>query len=787
MKKSLLFFALFAVFPVFLFSQVTVQTVKGRVTDAFSGAPLPAIYVIVNSEGYLATYTDDQGYYNIPKVPVGKFNIIFSSMGFETVAMSDITINSGKEVVLNVKMQENILSLQEITVTAERDRIKLINEMSGAGGRNFTIEDATRYAGSMNDISRMVQNLPGVGTPDDSSNDIVVRGNSPFGLLWRVEGVDIYNPNHFSDGGSTGGPISMLNVNTLETSSFYTSAFAAEYMNAYSGVFDVKLRNGNYDNYEFTGQVGINGFEADVEGPFSKKSKASFLATYRYSFLDLLALMGFNFGAGTAMPRYQDYTVKINVPTKKSGNFSVFSLGGNGNVNIEGGSSFYNYADNIVSSSGMYVVGAKHEMQFGPKHSYSFIFAASTSKFSASIDTLNPVSFKKELSQSALLQREFVSAQLNYKCKVSPKLSIASGFTGKRLAYKFVAYDYAQVTYPMDVNEIGHTYQLQAFVEGVYRPKKWLTINGGVNAQFLFLNRSYNIDPRFSMTFRVKKKHEFSLGYGLHSQFQGLEIYMTKLFSQSVESNIYPNKYLKMIRSHHFVAGYEWRISEHTHFKAEAYYQYLYNIPVDLYESYYALTNLGGLDFSKYGRIYVSQATGQNYGLELSIERIISKGWYYLGTLSLFQSHFTSLDGIVRNTAHNNNYVTNALIGKEFNLTKQNAGRKNLWSVGGDVKFAGAGGQRYIPVDIEASRKQGTTVYNYLQAYKPQLPYYMRIDIKVYCKINQRHLTHELGVEIRNISDRKNVYSYGYDHSVGDMVTTYQNGMLPLGYYRITF
>lgn len=787
MKRTILVLAVALFSTLSLYSQQMVQTVKGRVVDDISGQPLVGVGVVVNNSGYLSGYSDIDGYYQIKNVPVGKISILFSSIGMETVYMENISLNTGKELVMNVKMREDVMTVDELVITAERDKLRPVNEMATVSARTFSVADAERYAGAMNDISRMAQNFAGVGTPDDSSNDIVVRGNSPFGLLWRMEGVDIYNPNHFADGGATGGAISMLNVNTLSNSDFYTSAFPAEYANAYSGVFDIHLREGNYDIHEFTGQIGINGLEFGVEGPLSKKWRASYMGSYRYSFLDALQYMGFDFGTGSAVPRYQDWTAKIHVPTPKSGTFSFFTLGGFGKVSItDGESDFYTYADDISSTSEMLLAGLQYEKGLGVNQSLKVSFATSYSSFAALMDSMNVETKLKDRSQDAMLTREFQTLQVVHNAKLASRLSLRSGLTAKRLGYRFLSNDYSKTTYPKDVNEIGHTFQLQGFSEVSYRATHNLTIDAGVNAQFLFLNKTWNVDPRFGISWKFLDKQELSFGYGLHSQYQGLEIYMTKLFSQAVDSKIYPNRYLDMTRAHHVVLGYQLRLSPSTRLKAEAYYQYLYNIPVDLYEPYYSVLNLGGMDFDKYGRVYVSDATGYNYGLEVTLERFLSEGWYYMVTGSVFESKFKSLDNILRSTRYNSNYILNGLIGKEFEIRKsKNTGV--LWSLGGDIKYTVAGGQRYIPVDVEASKEAQSAVYIFEEAYDHRLPYYMRGDIKVWAKIQQVKITHEIGVEVRNFTNRKNVYSYEYNAKLGDMKTSYQTGLLPLGYYRITF
>ena len=774
------------------FSQAASQTVKGRVLDNVSKIPLPGIAVIISLTGSStplnAMETDTEGYYSFKSIPVGKIDVLFTATGYDPAARQNVSLDAGKELVINIEMSESVETLAEVVVRGQRDRLKPVNDMAAAAsGRTFSVAEAERYAGAINDISRMAQNFAGVSTPSDASNDIVIRGNSPFGLLWRLEGVDIFNPNHFSDGGATGGPVSMVNVNALANSDFYTSAFPAEYPNAYSGVFDLRLREGNYDKVEFTGQIGINGVETGIEGPISKRWRASYLASYRYSFLDALSALGFSFGTGSAVPRYQDWTAKINLPTPKAGTFSLFSIGGMSRIEMENGeSSFYNYADDMRNKGNMGVIGLKHSMSIGSRTSYTFSLTASSSLFYAEIDTLNPASLEKVRMQEARLEREFYTAQLTFNTKVSPRLSFRTGVVGKLMRYKFISADYSQTTYPKDVNEKGHTFLSQIYVEGMYRPTSKISISLGVNGQFLVLNQSYNIDPRMGVSYKISPNHELSLGYGLHSQIQGTEIYLTKQFSQAVHDPYYPNKDLKMTKAHHFVVGYQWRMAPAARLKVEGYYQYLYNLPVDLYEPYYSLVNLDGLDFNKYGRIFVSEGTGENVGLELTLERFLSQGWYYLGTLSLFDSNFISTDNIVRNTRYNGNYVLNLSGGKEFVL-KASSSAKNRWSIGVDGKFVVAGGQRYIPVDVEASNAYGQAVYRYDQAYEPQLPYYMRMDFKLWAKINQAKMTHEFGFEARNITNRKNVHQYRYDAKAEDMITTYQTGLLPLAYYRVTF
>ena len=173
-------------------------------------------------------------------------------------------------------MIESLHKLDEVTIKASSNRTRPLNEFASISARSFSVEETRRYAASVADPARMVMNFPGVTNSGDD-NSIVVRGNSPKGVLWRLEGIEIPNPNHFSALGSSGGSISMLNANVLGNSDFYTGAFVPEIGNALSGAFDLNFRNGNTERYEHTVQVGVLGVELATEGPFKKGGKASYL------------------------------------------------------------------------------------------------------------------------------------------------------------------------------------------------------------------------------------------------------------------------------------------------------------------------------------------------------------------------------------------------------------------------------------------------------------------------------------------------------------------------------
>lgn len=331
MKEKLLSFALFCIY-FNLNAQQYSQTVKGKVVDKDSQKPLWGTTIaILNSEPFKGGVTDSAGKFKISQVPIGRYNIKISYIGYEELILKEVLVGYGKEITINAEIQESAVKIQEVVIKASQSKGEVNNSMAIVSGRTFSVVDASRYAGGFGDPSRMAASFAGATTSDDENNEIVIRGNSPRGILWMLEGIEIPNPNHFRDGeGASGGGVSLLSNNTLANSDFFTGAFAPEYGNALSGVFDIKLRKGNTDKREYAFQLGVLGGEATLEVPISKKSEASYLVNYRYAIFELINKIGIrtsdNFNE--IVPQFQDATYTIFLPTKKSGNFNFWGVGG---------------------------------------------------------------------------------------------------------------------------------------------------------------------------------------------------------------------------------------------------------------------------------------------------------------------------------------------------------------------------------------------------------------------------------------------------------------------------
>ncbi|MEZ5198900.1 MAG: TonB-dependent receptor [Bacteroidales bacterium] len=309
------------------------QIVRGEIVDNILGSPLPgANILLVNSEPPLGTAADENGRFSISGVPVGRQRFKISFIGYQTLILDNIMVTSGKEVVLKVELAESITAVDGVEIVADYQKDQPLNSMALVSARSFTVEETNKYAGSYGDPARMAANYAGVVSSRDNRNDIIIRGNSPMGLQYRIDGIEVSNPNHYSAQGTTGGPVTLLNTNLLSNSDFLTGAVPAEFGNALSGVFDLKMRNGNNLKREYWAQLGWNGLEFGLEGPFSKKSQPSYLAAYRYSFVHVLYKLGINLPEVAA---YQDLSFKLSFPTRKAGTFNLIGIGGASSIQIK--------------------------------------------------------------------------------------------------------------------------------------------------------------------------------------------------------------------------------------------------------------------------------------------------------------------------------------------------------------------------------------------------------------------------------------------------------------------
>lgn len=753
MKKLKIIIIIFLVIPVISRAQnqgPLTQTVRGMVFDQISGQPLSNISIHMNDKSQIT----EKGIFVFEDVPIGRHTITVSGAGYETVIIKEALVGTGKELNLEIELDEKYIALDSVIVTPSVNKERSLNPMALAGAQMFSVEETNRFAGGMDDPARLVSSYAGVATPTVSNNGISIRGNAPSLLQWRVEGIEIPNPNHFADIDVLGGGLlSALSSNVLGNSDFFIGAFPAEYNNAISGVFDMQLRNGSSQQHQHTFQLGVLGIDLASEGPISKNNNASYLINYRYSTTGLISKFQNKEESGGILA-YQDLNFKFNFPTKKAGTFSLWGVGLVDEVDpILDEVEERKYLDDGILSAAKQKSGS-----LGLSHQYSFNNAATSLHTSiAAIHQGNEIEEKfYNLDKTRSPKSDLYSSTNNFvfntalNHRFSPRHSNKTGFTFTNINYD-MNLDFTPVfEQPLEniINSEASAHLISGYTNSLVKLGRSLTLSAGLNAQYFTLNGNATIEPRASVRMRLSPKNSIALAYGLHSRMEKPDVYFVKDEQMGL-----PNKNLKLMKSHHFMFSYVYSIKDDMNLKIEPYFQSLYDVPVTKNGAYSILNRK---DFYITEEL-VSTGKGQNYGVDLTFSKYLTEGMYYMFTASLFDSRYLAGDNKWYSTRYNRNWTTNALIGKEWTFDR------DILSV--NLKTSIMGGKRYTPVDEAATlaHPDKEVQYDETQMYSRQYSPMFIGDFSLSYTMNRARVAHEFALKTINATGQKEYLEHKYN------------------------
>lgn len=755
------------------------QIVKGVVRDAATGETLPAANIFVAEYPGLSTVADMDGRFEM-ELPVGRINLSVSFIGYQS-EMRSLLLNTGQEPFMEIPMTASVSSLKEVVVEADREKAKTLNKMAYASGRGFTVMEANRYAGTLGDPARMARSFAGVIPARDDRNDIIIRGNSPTGLQWRLDGIEIPNPSHYGGIGLTGNTITLLNINLLDDSDFLMGAFPSEYGNALAGVFDLNLKQANPEKRQYRVQTGWNGLELGAEGPFSKKRNlGTYSLTYRYSFLDLMDKVGIDYGV---LPQFQDLTGKVDLPIGEKTTVSLIGIWGISDIELDD-----HDIEDPTTSTGQYI-NTGSDLSLGGlnvKHRFNDLWTMKTgvsvihNNVQTYIDTFN-----FENDQSAPVYHEN-STEIKYS--YFNQFDRQKGRNHLRLGVRWDSYDirYNQQTindfnvFDTVKNTRDYLHLARLFAEDEVRFTDRFRARAGVHGQYLLLNGSYAIEPRLGLRYLLADRHALAFTYGNHHQVQPRPIYFVETESPTGEVT-YTNKDLDFSGAHHLVAAYDVFINEHLRFKAEGYYQHLYDIPIEANtNSTFSMLNVGADFYIPQHDSLVNEGLGRNYGVELTLERFLHKGYYFMLNGTAFRSEYQTHDDQWRSTAFDLRFVLNGIGGYEYWLSQKIA-------LGFDAKLTYAGGKPFTPVNETESQAEGEVIYNEDQAFSGRYGEYFRTDLKIYYRINYKKVYTEFAVDLQNLTNSQNVFQQEYIPETGEYQSFYQMSFFPMFTFRCLF
>ncbi|WNJ18376.1 TonB-dependent receptor [Pontibacter sp. G13] len=754
--RTLLFWMMI---PGAIFGQDITGKLNGVVIDQQSEAPVP--FAQVSLEGTteaIGTMTDDQGKFSLEGIPVGRHTLKVATPGFEPQLVSEVLVSSGHNPTLRIALKEKSYQLDEVELRPTVEKQKSVNPLSTVSAQQVSMEEANRFAGGFDDPARMVSSFAGVAS-NVGENGIVVRGNSPKGVLWRMEGVAISNPNHFAEvTGFGGGGITALSSKMLANSDFFTSAFPAEYGNALSSVFDLSVRNGNSDEYQHSIQLGMLGLDVASEGPIVKGKQASYLVNYRYSTFGMIDsfLPADLFGI-----QYQDLAFKINLPTK-AGTFSIWGLGllDEANSVPDTDTSYaeakWRYQDDWSTENselGTAIGGITHKILVNEKGYVKTVLTANANRINAQnsqLDTTFEQNWVKDrVAYDAVDLR--LSSLLNYK--FGARHTNRTGVIISHMDYDFHLQEAPEIGESLETfaEDAGSAQMVQAFTQSSIHLGK-VQINPGIHYLYFNLSDAHSIEPRLGVSYQFHPKHRISAGYGLHSQLEKLSFYLADIPTDNGIHQL--NQDLQPGKAHHLVFAYDAMLNDHWHARVEPYYQALYDIPV-VDNTPFSMINL--VDDFFINDELVNEGTGTNYGIDFTLERYLHNGWFGLWTLSLFESTYKGGDGIERSTRFNRNVIGNFLIGKEWMIKN-----KNILSA--SVKYTYLGGDRRNDILEAESLASHSIVEDMTNPFSVQNPASNVASVTFTYRINHRKFASHWSLQVLNVMGAKEYLGYRYNY-----------------------
>ena len=779
---------------------VQAETLRGTVKDAITGEPLIGATVKIVELQNVAAVTDMDGNYKITISQGGRFTIETNYIGYEPSVMKEILVSGAKEVVLEISLRENNTELAEVVVKPRVNKEATVNPAVLTGGVMLSMEEASRFAGGYNDPARLVMAFAGVSGESDGSG-LSVHGNAPERMQYRIEGVEVFTPNHFNDCWNAGyGLVSALNSNVIGNSDFFTSTFNANYNNALSGVFDVKMRPGNNSKHENILQIGTVSEELTLEGPISRKNNSSYIVNYRYGFTSLMDNLNLLDTDGTHVG-FQDFSVKLNFPTKRAGTFSLFGLGAfdttwDERMKIEDTHSAYDATDNDAKVTQL-LAGVSHKIHFGNKWTWRTTAAYNMQHLKSDIFyyglqrsnnvLVQPLAYEEPEQKYIFSNQKMNEDRLVFNTEFSKQITSnwLTQFGGEyshrffNLVYQSHDQLYDTVN-PMQVwtNMKDDTGLASAFWQNLLTLSDKFSVSLGVAANYFLLSKDFSVEPRASMKWQPYEGGSISLGYGLHSMVEKLDAY----FYRDAAGQLI-NKELGLTKAHHLQFSFSHKFNDNLNLRLNAFYQYGFDTPVGTNGSTYCVTNRL---FAYTDEPLVSKGNTRNYGGDITLEHYMSHGFFGQTNFSLYKSEYRGEDKVWRNQLYDRGFMFKILGGKEWMIGK------NVLNV--SAKYSIQGGLRYTPIDVAQMRSNVAAgiidenpIYKDNEAFSQRFDPTGVVDLTVSYKFNKRKVSHTIAFEGLNIFGAKAPLCQRFDLGTMDVRTDKSGISLPNVFYRLDF
>ena len=766
------------------------QTIKGSLFETYSLAPVVGAAVQVEGNGiHQTTLSDATGQFKLAKLPLGRYDVTITAIGYNTYVQQAVNILSAKQTVLEIGLTESSEMLQEVVVSSTERRVT--NEAAIVSAKSFNVEELSRIPGSVDDPARMIRKFAGVPpTANITNNSINVRGNAARGLRYRLEDMDIYNPNHFGLLGGSGGSLTIFSQHLLTSTDFYTGAFPADYGNTTGAVFDMRFRNGNTERHEQAIQMSFLGIDFAAEGPLSNTGRSSYIANYRYSSTGIINSF-LNFGA---IPTFQDLSFKLNWKLKNGGQFNVFGLAGMSSSSLTPQadtttwngqtSAFASYTSSKTATAGISYLKPINDRTYFKSILVGTGIEAKQSRYYMRSDYVT-----RDTSRIGD-DFDFTTSWQGYiNHKFSDRHSHRSGVIVSRM-YSDVEFVQG-IASTTDIGAYnlsdtvrygeGSSFLTQAYSRSQYQITENLKLNAGVHMMSLAMTGEISIEPRLGLRYRIDKKSNVNFAYGLHSQMEPFFTYISESYDPAIRQFRRKNGDLRFNKAHHFTLSYNNQLSQNWNFGAELYYQDQYNLVVG---ATLPVSRVAVPDFRFESHDLNNGGVGTNYGLEMRIERGFSDGYFFMANTSLYESNYTANDGIKRNSMFNAGYIVNVVTGKEWQLGRKR-GKSNVLNL--NVSASLCGPQYFTNVDLEESANRGYYIADFANPNTEVQEALTLIDASIIYKKNKAKSSTIWTLQLSNLLNQRAITGNFYNRDDESLNFVYGTGLLPILSWRKNF
>ncbi|MBK7160680.1 MAG: TonB-dependent receptor [Ignavibacteria bacterium] len=763
MHKSIyLLLLLLLIAPAVVFSQKSYDgIIRGTIIDAETQSPVEDAVIEILNTGNKTT-TDSTGNFFFQNLKYDSYQIKISGSGYDPLIKSNLIVYASKPLELIIKLNSKGIITDQIDVEANYFQKSSDVNISSL---NLDFEEIRRAPGATEDISRMIQTIPGVSIGNDQRNDIIVRGGSPAENLILIDGIEIPNINHFGTDGSTSGAIGFINVKFIQETGILTGGFPSTFGDKLSSVIDINFREGSKKKFYSDINLSIAGFGGIFEGPLSEKG--SYMFSIRRSYLELIK----NSIRLSSVPNYWDFNLKADYEISPKDKITLIGLLGLDKIDFSEESAENNPYGNSQDDQKTFAAGINYKKLFKKGFIQTVLSDSYTDNYIVQIDGQSAlIKFENKANNNEII----LKSDLNYQ--LSSNLSLNTGIGGKYAGiknYLFLKGDTNAAGFVFDtinadskfnaVKLFGHANLTSKFL------KDRLVVNTGVRLDYFdYIRLKTYFSPRIGASYKITPVTSLNAAAGIYYQSP-----------EYIWLSSHPdNKNLNSIRSDHYILGLDHFFSGDLKATVELFYKNYKDYPVWKDIPTYILID-GGTEFGPniVGEA-VSAGTGYVKGIDISLQKKLSsqKGLYGIINYSYINTGFTALAGGEKPGAFDPGHQFTLIAGYQFS---------SGWLAG--LKFKYSGGRPYTPLDYDASKRVNREVYATDEFNSSRYPYYMRIDMRVDKKFDFSKASLVCYIELQNLFDRENIYSYYWNEDNKKPGTIYQWAFFPVGGISIQF